>query len=74
MTSASTGTRQWWKITDNLSSRKTKPHLALDSEFITTLNDYFVELCHDDQYLEPTTSSIDRSATIPPHGRAYGIV
>ena len=56
------GSKAWGKRFDTLSQRRSRPaNFCLDNELLTTLNDYFGTLCHDDTYVKPSLMSISSS-------------
>ena len=46
------GSQHWWRKVDNVSLRKHKPQLVLDTEFLEGLNDFFGNLCQDSEYVQ----------------------
>ena len=60
------GSQKWWKEVDSRSQRRTVAgSVALDSERLEQLNDYFGSLCTDDSYIEPRPVTIDDSVQVP---------
>ena len=55
------GSRTWWRKTNDISQR----NASSDNASFTRLNRYFGELCHDDNYIEPTFSIIGDNVDIP---------
>ncbi len=60
------GSRNWWKNVDNKSRRSSSsPRVTLNKTSLTRLNQFFSELFHDDNYVEPTPLSVDGNVDIP---------
>ena len=51
---------------DNISLQKRKPQLVLNVNFLEGLNDFFGNLCHDSEYVEPDYVDIDPGTVIAP--------
>ena len=51
--------QQWWRKVDNISLRKRKTQFVLDDNFLESVNDFFRNLCHDSEYVEPDYLDID---------------
>ena len=56
---APVGTREWWKIVDYVSQRRSSvARVTLDQQSLVALNDHFAELCHDPAYNKPVPVTI----------------
>ena len=63
---ALTGSRTWWKRIDTTSQRCiSSPRVSLDNASLRNLNQYFGDLCNDDNYVESLPLSIDDEVVIP---------
>ena len=48
------GSGGWWKTVDDITQRRTHSNsVVLDNTFANQLNDYFHELCTDQNYIAP---------------------
>ena len=60
------GGQKWWREVDSRSQRRTAAgSVALGSERLEQLNDYFGSLCTDDSYIKPLPVTIDDSVQVP---------
>ena len=60
-----TGSREWWKNVDLISQRRRSTNVSLDKETAQDLNDFFGELCTDDDYVEPALLEIGPEVEVP---------
>ena len=47
------GSLHWWRRVDKITLSKEKPQPYLEKEFFAGLNDYFGDLCNDENYVKP---------------------
>ena len=59
---------------DNITLRKLQSLPFLDKEFLANLNNFFGDLCFDDQYSEPTPLVIDYETHPPPMLREHDVL
>ena len=59
------GSRALWRKVDQLFHRRDKSATNLDQKFIEGLNDYFGELCFDNNYIRPTPVTIENNMPLP---------
>ena len=48
------GSREWWKNVDMSQRRCSSAKVSLNKESLYELNDYFADLCWDDECKQPT--------------------
>ena len=60
------GSQHWWRKVDNVSLRKHKPQLVLHAEFIEGLNDFFINLCQNSEYVESSPVAIETDTVTTP--------
>ena len=58
--------QQWWRKVDSISLRKRKTQFVLDGNFLEGLTDFFGNLCHDSEYVEPDYVDINPGTVISP--------
>ena len=61
------GSREWWKHVDSTSQRRcsSPKFINLDDSSLDRLNEYFGQLCHDDNYTRPTDVEIAQDIQAP---------
>ena len=62
------GSKQWWEGVDLVSQRRNAALITLDCESLDQLNEYFGNLCSDNNYIRPVDVHIDpdvKTPTIP---------
>lgn len=59
------GSKAWWKKVDVLSNRKEKSRSSFDEDSVRERNDYFANLCHDEDYTRPVPMDITENIPVP---------
>ena len=63
---APVGSGGWWKTVDDITQRRTHSNaVVLDNTFANQLNDYFHELCTDQNYIAPVDVVVGSEIEVP---------
>ena len=63
--SGAQGSLRWWRRVDEITLRKLKSQPYLENEFLAGLNDYFRDLCNDENYVKPVPLEVIPRHTHP---------
>ena len=63
---APVGSGGWWKTVDDITQRRTHSNsVVLENTFANQLNDYFHELCTDQNYIVPVDMVVGSEIEVP---------
>ena len=68
------GSLHWWRRVDNITLRKQKSHPYLENEFLVGLNDYFGDLCNDENYVKPVPLEVNPETNPPPKLQEFDVM
>ena len=68
------GSLHWRRRVDKITLRKEKPQPFLGEEFLAGLNDYFGDLCNDENYVKPVPLWVNPETHPPPELQEFDVM
>ena len=65
---------RWWRRVDEITLRKLKSQPYLENEFLAGLNDYFRDLCNDENYVKPVPLEVNPETHPPPDLQEFAVM
>ena len=72
--SGAQGSLPWWRRVDEITLRKQQSQPYLENEFLAGLNDYFGDLCNDENYVKPVPLEVNPETHPPPELQEFAVM